>query len=168
MIMNENPWKAVGELLREKRSGGNSGMNAAMARGVALEPSARAAYCSHFGRTVEPSCLESIEWPWMRASVDGLSICGTHLVEIKCGQSVYKKTAQTGAPPGYYFGQLQHALAVTGLEVMDFLCFLPGVRPLHIVIRRNDAYIKRLIEAEERFFEQHLKLGSVDRLDDLV
>jgi len=61
-----------------------------------------------------------------------------------------------GIPPQYYYGQLQHALAVTGLAVMDFWCFLPNIRPLHVEIRRDGLYIERLIEAEQRFFDEYL------------
>lgn len=168
VIMNENPWKSLAELLNEKRANGGRPMNQAMARGVELEPAARAAYCAKLGKTVEAACLESIVRPWMRASVDGLSICGNHLVEIKCGESVYRKTAASGYPPRYYYGQLQHALAVTGLSVIDFWCFLPRMAPLHVEVTRDEPYIKKLIIAEELLFEQHLRIGSVGSLTGLI
>jgi len=126
-----------------------------MARGVALEPSAQAAYGKQLGKMVEPACLESLQYPWMRASVDGISVCGSHLVEIKCGESVYRKTAAARNPPNYYVGQLQHALAVTELEAMDFWCFLPHRPPVHVVVKRDIPYITRLIDTERRFYERH-------------
>lgn len=169
VIMGENRFKTVDDLIREKRAPvGSSQMNAAMAKGVELEGPARAEYCSRFARTVEPACLQSLQHEWLRASVDGLSECGSHLVEIKCGQSAYRQTAATDRPPDYYYGQLQHALAISGLETMDFWCYWPGCPPLHAIVKRNETYIRRMLTAEQRLYEKHLKVGSIDSLGDLI
>ena len=59
-----------------------------------------------------------------------------------------------GKVPGYYRGQLQHILAVTGLPAIDFWCYWPATGgPVLITERRDDAYIARLIEAEARFWQ---------------
>jgi len=74
------------------------------------------------------------------------------VVEIKCGTSVYGKTAELGCVPDYYFGQLQHILAVTGLPSIDFWCYLPGRPELLVPVKRDDYYISRLLEAEHLFW----------------
>jgi predicted phage-related endonuclease len=89
---------------------------------------------------------------WLRASVDGLSINGDRVLEIKCGRSAYQRTYQTGRPPSYYYGQLQHVLAVTGLDRVDFLCFLPPCQPIHLTVQRNEEYIQRLLAAHLEFW----------------
>ncbi len=99
-IMGENPWKTAAELLREKRGrAARSGANAAMARGTALEPEARQAYIARSGKWVAPACLQSGAYEWLRASVDGITAELDAVVEIKCGESVYRNTAASGRVP---------------------------------------------------------------------
>ena len=80
--------------------------------------------------------------------MDGITEALDAVVEIKCGDSVYRKTSDCGRPPDYYYGQLQHILAVTGLPAIDFWCYLPGLPELLVPVERDDAYIRRLLEAE--------------------
>ena len=127
-VMGENPWKTATDILSEKLGGSREGrLTAAMARGTDSEPEARQAYILQTGKRVEPACLQSNQHAWLRASVDGIGGKLDAVVEIKCGESVYRKTSGYGRVPHYYFGQLQHILAVTGLESIDFWCYLPGL-----------------------------------------
>jgi putative phage-type endonuclease len=150
--MGENPWKTPEELLEEKCSGKGIIANAAMARGTLLEPEARRCYEKKFGIRVMPACLQSLQFEWLRASVDGLEENGISVVEIKCGESVYRKTSLLKSVPSYYYGQLQHILAITQLESIDFFCYLPEKPEFHLKIRRDDPYIKRLIDTEQIFW----------------
>lgn len=154
-IMGENRFKSADELLREKRGEPRDFQpNAAMARGTALEPEARRLYAATTGRDVRPACLQSTRFAWLRASLDGLAVNHDAVVEIKCGQSAYRTAAQTGAVPEYYYGQLQHILAVTGLMVIDFWCYWPGSHPVLIQVPRNAGYIERLLNAELEFWSR--------------
>jgi putative phage-type endonuclease len=153
-LMGEDPWKSEATLTQEKfhpRIGGRT--NAAMGRGIALEPLARASYCELRKVTVRPSCVQSRSHPWMRASLDGLNEDERLVVEIKCGESCYKKTAVVGRVPHYYYGQLQHILAVLQYYSIDFWCYSPGKRPIRLEVRRDDSYIRRLIEREKEFWD---------------
>jgi len=153
VVMGENPWRSASSLLSEKRGiPRNTRQNSAMARGTRLEPTARKAYESRAGVSVRPLCLQSTTHSWMRASVDGISADGEALVEIKCGESVYRKTASSRRVPGYYYGQLQHILALTGNDSIDFWCWLPGRSGLRIPVGRNKKYIRRLVETERAFW----------------
>jgi putative phage-type endonuclease len=152
VIMGENPWKDVSELLKHKCGAPkDQGENAAMTRGTMLEPEARKRYVLQRGFDVQPACLQSNQYDWLRASVDGLSADGKAVVEIKCGDSVYRKTFSSGRVPDYYYGQLQHILAVTGLPSIDFWCYLPHCPEVLLVVDRDDNYSARLLEAEYRF-----------------
>jgi len=155
-IMGENPWKSADYLLKEKCTGKTNGLNAAIIRGNQLEPEARKCYERRFGKHVPAACLQSMKHEWMRASVDGLTPDGSTVIEIKCGESVYRKSATTSRVPDYYFGQLQHILAVTGLREIDFWCYLPDLPEVHIIVGRDDGYIKRLLEAEHAFWQRVL------------
>ena len=154
-IMGENPWKSAARLMREKLGEVKkfSG-NAAMRRGNELEPLARRRYERLSGVSVDPACLQSSRHTWQRASVDGLAADGSVVVEIKCGDSVYEKTSRSLSVPGYYLGQLQHILAVTGLGHIDFFCYLPSRPDVRVRVERDDVYIRRLVSTEREFWEQ--------------
>ena len=154
-IMGENRFKSAAELLREKSGPAQDfGQNAAMARGTELEPEARRLYVAKTGREVHPVCLQSTRYDWLRASLDGLTINHDAVVEIKCGQSAYRTASRTRAVPNYYYGQMQHILAVTGLASLDFWCYWPGYAPLLIPVPRNDSYVERLLRTEQEFWNQ--------------
>ncbi len=153
-IMGENPWKSRERLLKEKLNDLSFGPNEAMRRGTALEPEARSRYEQLTGIRVRPVCLESTRFDWLRASIDGLAHDGGSVVEIKCGDSVYRHAASEHQVPQYYFGQLQHILAVTGLSGLDFWCYLPGCPEVHLRIDRDGHYIDRLLEAELDFWQE--------------
>ena len=153
-IMGENPFQSSTALLNEKCDPPTKGrMNKAMARGVVLEPKARAYYNQKLSIEAEPQCIQSLEYDWLRASLDGITSDGLRAVEIKCGQSAYRTTAKTGLPPGYYFGQFQHLMAVTGLESIDYCCYYPPGRPIIRPIKRNQNYIDDLLRKEEVFWK---------------
>jgi predicted phage-related endonuclease len=99
-----------------------------------------------------PNCLESKDRPWQRASLDGLCLATRRVVEIKCGDKVHAHVQSTGKVPGYYVGQLQHILAVTGFDMIDFWVWLPGKQPLLLNVPRDDAYIARMTAAEAEFW----------------
>ncbi len=120
-------------------------------QGVRLERAARAAYVATLGVVVEPACVQSVARPWQRASLDGLSPDGARAVEIKCGQANHQRASAKGRPPSHHYAQLQHILAVTGLPVVDYWCFLPGRPGVRIEVPRDQPYILRLLAAEEAF-----------------
>jgi putative phage-type endonuclease len=153
-IMGENPWKSRSRLMKEKFERKKVKLNAAMIRGTELEPVARESYEKRFGIAVPPACLQSNLHSWMRASVDGITSCGTKVIEIKCGEGAYWNSSTSGAVPTYYMGQLQHILAVTGLESIDYWCFVPKKPEIHIQVERDESYIARLIEMEKLFWHE--------------
>ena len=154
-IMGENRFDTAEQLLQVKRGPVQDfGQNAAMALGTKLEPEARRRYIAKTGIDVKPVCLQSTQYQWLRASLDGISMCHDAVVEIKCGQSAYRKASQTRSVPDYYYGQMQHILAVTGLQSLDFWCYWPGSPELLIPVPRNERYIERLLISEQSFWER--------------
>jgi len=152
-VMGENRFKSRDKLLHEKKHQLSEPVNAAMIEGTQLEPEARKAYETHKGQTVAPLCIESIEYPWLRASLDGISTDRGTLVEIKCGKSAMRE-AQRGLIPKYYYGQIQHQLMITGLEKIDYWCFRPEFGGIPLEASRDDAYIKKLLAAENAFYHE--------------
>jgi putative phage-type endonuclease len=180
-LMGENPWRSAKALFAEKSAPSRYGAarppppkpviadlfatappaappppdrryRSAASRGTALEPYARELYNRHIGGTLEPSCLQSRALPWQRASLDGFCLESRRALEIKCGDKVYAHVETTGRVPGYYIGQLQHILAASGFEAIDFWVWLPGRTPLLITVPRDDTYIARLTATGAEFW----------------
>jgi putative phage-type endonuclease len=154
VIMGQSPWQKAPELLRLKTGQMEERpANGAMQRGKNLEPLARRAYASHTGIEVEPVCVQSLAYPWMRASLDGLSADGRRVVEIKCPGEKDHQLADAGQVPEKYYAQLQHILAVTGLAEIHYWSFRFG-RPLLLEVNRDDSFVSALIEKESAFWSQ--------------
>jgi putative phage-type endonuclease len=152
-VMGESLRDNATELLRYKRGPAidrfpNAG------GGLLLEPVARQRYTLKTGVEVEPACLQSMKHEWLRASVDGISADGEVVVEIKCGTSIYRKASQLRAVPGEYYAQLQHILAVTGLEMIDFWCCVPNQPGILLHVDRNPQYTEVLLTKELEFWKQ--------------
>ena len=153
-IMGENRFKSRSRLLNEKITNPKVRLNDKMKEGTALEPEARKSFENQLGVDVAPVCLESTIYPWFKASLDGLSGDGAVVVEIKCGESAYEHVNTHGTVPKYYYGQLQHILAITGLSTIHFWNYRRQRRPLRLAVKRNDEYIFRLLSAEEEFWNE--------------
>ena len=153
-IMGENRFESALMLLQQKRGPVifDSPQNEAMAIGTKLEPEARRLYISETGKVVRPVCVQSSKYDWLRASLDGLSTNHDAVVEIKCGAGVYRRVSRSRSVPDYYYGQVQHILAVTGLQSLDFWCYWPDNPALLVPVERNDAYIERLLAKELEFW----------------
>ena len=153
-VMGENRFESASTLLQKKREPVilDSRPNAAMRLGTELEPEARKLYIENTGKDVRPVCVQSCRYDWLRASLDGLSANHDTVVEIKCGASVYRSVSQYRSVPDYYYGQVQHILAITGLNSLDFWCYWPGSPTLLLPVERNDTYIQRLLNKELEFW----------------
>ena len=115
IIMGSNPWdtpykcwqRKLG-LIEEKAS------NEAMERGKMLEPQARVHFIEKHSIDMTPAVVESTEFDFLGASLDGISDGGKLLLEIKCGGAKLHDMASRGEIPEYYRDQMQHQLLVTG------------------------------------------------------
>lgn len=155
VIMGESRLKNVAKLLQEKCGPARDfGRNELSIRGAELEAEARQRYIIRTGRKVSAACIQSIQHDWLRASVDGLSCNYDSVVEITCGNSIYRQTAANLCVPEYCFGQLQHILAVTGFESIDFWCCSPSCDDLLLMVERDDVYIERLLQLEQEFWNR--------------
>lgn len=152
VVMGLSPWQTDGELfLLKTGQKAERPANDAMQRGKRLEPVARLAYVNHTGIDVAPVCVQSCEHPWMRASLDGLSADGRHVVEIKCPGEKDHRLAGSGSVPEKYYPQLQHILAVTGLGEIYYWSFRFDHTVL-LKVDRDEAFIAGLVEKEVAFW----------------
>ncbi len=154
-VLGNKKAKTTEQLLREKQQPATDSPRTFLReRGRALERQAREAYCQIVGTSVAPTCVQSIARSWQRASLDGLSADGERVVEIKGGLATYQRVAARARPPSEHYAQLQHILAVTGLQVVDYWCYVPARRPLRLEIERDEPFLARLLEAEEVFWRR--------------
>jgi putative phage-type endonuclease len=154
VIMGLSPWQKAPDLLRLKTGQTEERpANGAMQRGKMLEPVARRAYINHTCIEVDPVCVQSLQHAWMRASLDGLSADGRHVVEIKCPGEKDHLLANSGSVPEKYYPQLQHILAVTGLAEIHYWSFRFDHTVL-LKVDRDESFIAALIEKEVAFWAQ--------------
>ena len=152
VVMGLSPWQKDNELLLLKTGQqAERPANGAMQRGKRLEPMARLAYVRHTGIDVAPVCVQSREHPWMRASLDGLSADGRVVLEIKCPGEKDHRLAASGGVPEKYYPQLQHILAVTGLEEIYYWSFRFDSTAL-LKVDRDETFIAGLLEKEVAFW----------------
>ena len=171
-VMGDVGWTSPDELMEIKLGFRHVQANEAMERGKRLEPDARALYQSVTGNLVRPVCVQHDEYPWLRASLDGLSLDEKLVLEIKCplNPSNHRKTFR-GHYPAYYKAQLQHQLLVTGAEVLHYWSYYPDdgqfapERQYRLVeVHPDREYQKKLFRRERAFWERLKKMRQVDLL----
>jgi putative phage-type endonuclease len=125
VVLGVSPWKTPYQLWQEKLGLVQPAVTAAMVHGGELEPAARAAYEGRTGFVMQPLVLLDGEYS---ASLDGVTIGGDRIVEIKCpykGQSsaLWQAVEGGGHLPKHYQLQVQHQLMVSGAEIADVFIF---------------------------------------------
>ena len=113
-VLGVSPWQTPYQLFLTKTGRSITAVNAAMARGARLEPLARQAYEQLTGVVVEPLVLVDGDYS---ASLDGITLTGELVVEIKCPfqgrDSTLWLEIESGQLPEHYFWQVQHQLMVS-------------------------------------------------------
>ncbi|MEP7216435.1 MAG: lambda-exonuclease family protein, partial [Anaerolineaceae bacterium] len=124
IVMGVSPWQTPYQLWQQKLGLVQPEVNTAMLRGTELEPAARAAYEALTGLVMQPLVLLDGEYS---ASLDGLTLAGDRILEVKCPfkgrDSTLWKAVAEGQLPEHYRWQVQHQLMVTRAEVADVFVF---------------------------------------------
>lgn len=150
-IMGINPWKTKLMLWEEKVLGWEMEMTEKMREGTRLEPEARQAYIDLTGKHVEPMVLESLEYPFLSSSMDGMTLDMSNAVEIKCGASSHR-LALKGEISGIYFPQLQHQMMICGLNCIDYFSY-DGKNNVLLTQDIDTEFVKRMLEKELEFWD---------------
>jgi putative phage-type endonuclease len=124
VVLGVSPWTTPYQLWQQKLSLTKPEVNPAMLRGTELEPAARAAYERFTGLTMQPLVMVDGEYS---ASLDGLTLAGDRLVEIKCPfkgrESSLWQAVQERRLPEHYQWQIQHQLMVARADIADVFIF---------------------------------------------
>ncbi len=155
-IMGASPWETV-ETVWQRKTGRIPPVevNAAMQRGMDLEPEARALLEWDRGIRFPPRCAYVQEQPFLRVSLDGWNN-GT-VAEFKVpGKTTHRKVmAKGGSVPKHYWPQVQYQLAVTNAHTCLFCSYNEefGKDAFIIVeVQRDEAYIAKMLEAVTAFY----------------
>lgn len=114
-VLGLSPWVTPYQLWLLKTGRAEPAVNAAMRNGTALEPLARHAYEVETGHVMQPLVLQDGLYS---ASLDGMTLYGDLIVEIKCpykgAGSALWQSVEGGQVPDHYAAQIQHQLMVSG------------------------------------------------------
>jgi putative phage-type endonuclease len=140
--------------------------NSAMQRGQQLEPIARRTFIEQTGIYVEPMVVESIEHPWLFASLDGLScdLKDEVAVEIKCPNAKDHELAMQGKIPEKYFPQLQHQMLVLNLDMMYYFSF-DGSQGVTVLTYADSEYQRALVAKEQEFYKKLITFEQPELTD---
>ena len=123
-VLGVSPWMTPYQLWQIKLGLVEPEVTPAMLHGTQLEPQARAAYEALTGHVMQPLVLVDGEFS---ASLDGLTLSGDRVLEIKCPfkrrDSTLWKTVAEGRLPEHYEWQVQHQLMVTKADIADVYVF---------------------------------------------
>jgi putative phage-type endonuclease len=152
IVMGISPWQTPYQLWLQKTGRIRPEVNAAMARGTELEPQARLAYEVLTGEIMQPLVLVDGLYS---ASLDGLTLDGRLILEIKCPfrgrASSLWRAVEAGEVPDYYQAQIQHQLMVSGAETAHLYVF-DGTEGLLQHVPRIAHYPDQIQAAWEAFW----------------
>lgn len=153
VIMKLDPWRTPYTLFEDKLGLVKVTENEAMRRGKELEPYAREEFEKVTGIKMTPQIAFHPHISYMMASMDGVSEDGKHALEIKCSGEATYKLAVAGKVPEHYNAQLQHQMAVLGLQSMFYFCF-DGSTGIVLEIERNNDMIEMIYREEAEFWNR--------------
>jgi putative phage-type endonuclease len=160
-ILGLSPWRGQLETYCEKLSIAPADQTEVerMEWGLLLQPVIAAKYARETGRTViDPgpyNIHRSDDYPWMQASLDALVDApdkGRGVLEIKTTSGMRADDWIEDAPLHVQI-QLQHQLAVTGLQWGSLAVLIGGQRFLWLDIPRNEEFIAAMIATELAFWQ---------------
>jgi putative phage-type endonuclease len=150
-VLGISPWVSPYQLWLIKTGRTTQAVTEAMSHGTQLEPQARAAYENQTGHVMNPLVLQDGAYS---ASLDGITLGGDLIVEIKCPfrgrQSKLWREARDGSIPPYYAAQIQHQLMVSGALEAHLWVYAEG-EGLLITVSRDEAAMEAIRASWETF-----------------
>jgi len=117
ILMGSNPYSTPYQLW-EKKCGyrAEDPLNEAMKHGIAHEDEARRWVNAHLNVHLKPVCIEDVESPFMKASLDGYDPTEDLVCEIKCPLStkVLDTASASQSVPSYWADQMQWQIMLSG------------------------------------------------------
>ena len=143
-------------------------VNERMQRGLTLEPIAREWAEKELGLKFDPTVRNHRTIEYMMASSDGWHAESNTLIEIKTSDKLHDEVKP------YYYPQLQHLIETFEVDKILYVSF-DGISGRIIEVKRDDEYIDKLLEEEEKFWhcvtsftEPELSEKDYVKRDDLI
>lgn len=153
VVMEASPWKTPYQLWLNKIGEiPDSPQTEQMRYGLEMEDEARKFFENMTGLEMHPQVVVSDQIPWMMASLDGITSDGKDIVEIKCPGREDHHAAIEGLVPVKYYPQVQHQISVCELDRAFYFSYQIGCG-VCVEVKRDDSYIKRMIELEKEFYD---------------
>ena len=150
-VLGISPWVTPYQLWLLKTGRAEQAVNTAMQCGTTLEPLARHAYEVDTGLVMQPLVLQDGLYS---ASLDGMTLAGDLIVEIKCpykgAASALWQSVEGGEVPAHYAMQVQHQLMVSGAGQAHLWVF-DGQRGLLHVVEHDPAAVEAIRAAWDAF-----------------
>lgn len=116
------------------------------------------------------------DYPFLRANVDGIakSITGASyktslLIEIKCVSAFAEDAwdgAEYGGIPPYYYAQIQHYLAVTGMKAGYLVALFDRTWSVKwYPIKRDETFIADMLPKLRQFYEVNMQMEIPPKID---
>lgn len=121
-------------------------------RAQKVENAARAWLELEFGGDFPPVCLESVEHPFIKASLDGWNKRDGVAMEAK----YVGAGKETGKIPAHHWIQMQHQMFVADLPDIVYLRSSNGINFHHMIVSRDKAYIDMMLKEEINFWNSIL------------
>ncbi|WP_347990264.1 lambda-exonuclease family protein [Methylomonas sp. AM2-LC] len=176
IVLGRSPYKTRYRLWAEKKGlilPDNLDSNPHVRRGIRLEPKARSNFEDRQNTLLLPVCAQSDQYPFMRASFDGIDDNGIP-VEIKAPSVVNFRDAENIfgeeyylTPDDYfdviqnrnrsklyqrYYPQIQQQIFIAGSNMGWLFLYLNDNEYIDIPVPRDDALINELILESQRFY----------------
>lgn len=155
-ILGKSKWGTALDVYNDKINDRKVFQSYAMKRGLELEPLARDFINKKYKANFEPMVLESIETPYMMASLDGLDEKLDYVFEAKSPMEKGMKKALEGEYNEEYTWQCQKQMLVSGKKkALLFFWFNEFVNK-EIWIDRDEKMIEDIKFFEDFFYKNYL------------
>lgn len=159
VLLDQSPYKTRWRLWAEKTGYARPvdlSMNPLVRNGIANEDKARQWFENKYDELLLPACVQSVKYPLLRASLDGLTSTNKP-VELKCPSERVWNDVQDNGPESeayqLYYVQVQHQLLVTGAEE-GWLVFWFDGDALEFLIQRDDSVHWHILTEAKHFWKQ--------------
>ncbi len=160
-LLGCNPWVTPYKCWQRKTGQApEQAVTPAMLRGQTDEPRARKMFIEESNINMTPCCIESEIHPHLGASLDGISDCGSYLLEIK--SQPIDRIKKEGIP-AYHMCQMQHQMLCTDGKAES--CFYVSIwdDKIHIDhVYRNANWADDYIPQAKEFWKKCVFLEAPD------
>lgn len=151
-IIGINPWCTPLKLWSQKLGlEPEQKENEAMRLGSQLEPVSLQMFIDKIGINFVPLVRFHPNEHWKMASLDGLSHCGKHAVEIKCSRAIFE-SARDGYVAPMYKSQMQWQMYILDIRKMYFSAYWD--REIIIIeFERDDDFLNEIMPKIHEFYK---------------